>query len=106
MHSTVLCIIFGRYLSSLTNGALLHSLARHQQHLQSANKLKCTGGSVPERVCAKKSGPQCSDRKNEKALLPTFEEHKLPLAVLVHGVDLGWQTLPEVVDLHGVTGHH
>lgn len=44
--------------------------------------------------------------KHGKALLPTFEEHKLPLAVLVHGVDLGWQAFPEVIDLHGVTRHH
>lgn len=42
----------------------------------------------------------------EKLSLPTFEEHKLPFAVLVHSVDFGWQAFPEVVDLHGVARDH
>lgn len=36
----------------------------------------------------------------------TFEKHKFALAVLIDGVNLGWQTPPEDIDEHGVTGHH
>lgn len=36
----------------------------------------------------------------------TFKEDKLALAVLIHGIYLGWQTPPEHVDEHGITWHH
>lgn len=36
----------------------------------------------------------------------TFEEYKFALAVLIDGVDLWWQTSPEDIHEHGVTGHH
>jgi len=36
----------------------------------------------------------------------TFEKHKFALAVLIDGINLGWQTPPEDIDEHGVTGHH
>lgn len=36
----------------------------------------------------------------------TFEEDKLALTVLIHGVDLRRQPFPEVADLHGVSRHH
>lgn len=35
----------------------------------------------------------------------TFEEDKFALAVLVDGVDLGWQAPPEDADEHGVSRH-
>lgn len=35
----------------------------------------------------------------------TFEEDKLALAVLVHGVDLCRQAPPEHIDEHGVSRH-
>lgn len=36
----------------------------------------------------------------------TFEEDKLALAVLVHGIYLGGQASPEHADEHGVSWHH
>ena len=36
----------------------------------------------------------------------TFEEDKLPLAVLINSIDLGWQPPPEHTDEHGVARHH